>query len=119
MGPLAYISPAPAPVRVGPVVYQRSPGGYGWSVTVGKRLRWNSRKATSRMLPRISLGADEHCNRAVSVILWPVGHLDVWWEPVWRTRTCDPCRAEHRAAGLCEDCGSRPCGCPTPQTQDL
>ena len=71
---------------------------YGWTLTLtvrGKhRVRWNSTRGTTRMWPRVRWGGDENCNRAVSLILWPLGHLDVWWEPNWRTDT----------DGMCEEC---------------
>lgn len=92
----------------------RSQYGYGWRLDLGKRVRWSSRKATTPMWPRLIRGADENCNRAISLILWPFGHLDVWWEPRWRTYTdgpCENCRAQNRADGVCEWCGSRPCCC--------
>lgn len=90
--------------------------GYGWWFDFGKRVRWHSRKATSRMWPSLHKGADENCNRAVTLVLWPLGHLDVWWEPHWRTDLdgpCETCRAEFRAEGCCDWCGSRPCHCRT------
>lgn len=87
-----------APIRF---EFTRSESVYGWWVTLylrGKhRARWNSSKATSRMWPQVRTGADENCNRSVSFILWPLGHLDVWWETNWRTDAdgqCDKCRAE-------------------------
>lgn len=83
------------------VEFHRSKNGYGWSLTLivrGKhRVRWNSRKATTRMPWHLSRGADEDCNRAVTLSLWPLGMLDVWWEPRWRSigsGTCDKCLAE-------------------------
>lgn len=79
----------------------RSVDGYGWSATMlvnGKhRLRWSSRKATTRKWPTLTRGTDENCNRAITVVLWPLGHLDVWWEPRWRpagSGLCEPCRSE-------------------------
>lgn len=66
------------------------------------------------MWPRVSFGADENCNRAITFVLWPLGHLNIWWEPKWRTSAdgpCEKCRAEARAEGCCEWCGSRPCNC--------
>jgi hypothetical protein len=74
---------------------------YGWYVTLlwrgQHRVRWNSTRGTSPMWPGISRGADENCNRAITVMLWPLGHLNVWWEPKWRTDAdgqCDACIAE-------------------------
>lgn len=97
------------PVQGAPVVrveFERSDHGYGWGVTLlvrGKhRARWASRKATTRMWPRISRDSDENCNRASTLVLWPLGHLDVWWEPNWRPEdagVCDECRALAPAAG--------------------
>jgi len=75
--------------------FERSDHGYGWWLHLGKRVCWSSRKATTRMWPRVMRGADENCNRSVTVVLWPLGHLDVWWEPTWRTAgRCDDCVAE-------------------------
>lgn len=88
------------------VLFHRSDEGYGWWVDLGKRVRWYSRRATTPMWPRISTGADEHCNRAVTIVLYPLGHLDVWWEPKWRTAAdgmCDGCKAEFRALGIDPD----------------
>jgi hypothetical protein len=93
------------------ITFWRSVDGYGWSLTFGKRVRWNSRKATSRMWPHLYRGTDEHCNRAVSLILWPLGHLDVWWEPRWRTSPCEKCQAEFLARKCCTACGNGPCDC--------
>lgn len=71
---------------------------YGWGVTLlirGRhRARWNSTRATTSGWPTISRGADENCNRAVTLTLWPLGSLDVWWETRWRTD----------ADGMCDDC---------------
>ena len=82
-------------------------GDYGWKATLlvrGKhRAMWSSTRGTTRMWPHISRGADENCNRAVTFHCWPIGHLDVWWEPNWRTDEdgeCDDCireEAEFRA----------------------
>ena len=90
--------------RVAPVsaipTFERSAYGYGWWLHFGKRVSWSSRKATTRMWPRVMLGADENCNRSISVVLWPLGHLDVWWEPKWRTDEdglCAACVAEMTA----------------------
>lgn len=73
----------------------RSPNGYGWSATLlvgGKhRARWNSTKGTTRMWPQVIRGTDENCNRSVTIVLWPIGHLDIWWEPNWRTDADGPC----------------------------
>ena len=76
------------------------PMDYGWHVTLywrgQHRVRWHSYKNTTRMWPHISRGADENCNRSVTVLLWPIGHLDVWWEPHFRwdeDGPCDHCRA--------------------------
>lgn len=78
--------------RAGPLLLRVSNDGFGWEVFLGKRISWSSTGATTRMWPRIVSGADEVCNRAVTVVLWPVGHLSVWWEPRWRTEQCDDCR---------------------------
>jgi hypothetical protein len=74
---------------------------FGWHFTLlvrGKhRARWSTTRGTTRMWPRLVRGADENCNRSVSVILWPLGHLDVWWETRWRTDQdgeCDTCLDE-------------------------
>jgi hypothetical protein len=102
--------------------FWRSTEGYGWSITFGKRVRWCSRKALTPMWPRIYRGGDENCNRAISLHLWPIGGLDVWWEPKWRTDAdgpCATCRAESIAEGLCEWCGCRPCMCETYYPQRL
>lgn len=87
------------------IEFERSQHGYGWNITLvvrGKhRVRWNSRKATTRMWPRFINGSDEDCNRATSLVIWPLGHLDVWWEPRWRAAgsgLCDKCIAELREA---------------------
>lgn len=98
--------------------FERSGEGYGWSVTLGvrgrHRVRWNSTKATTPMSPRVRRGADEHCNRSLSFILWPLGHLDWWWEPArsWRTvGACPVCIEAFIDWGLCPVCGSKPCDC--------
>lgn len=85
------------------VSFHRSESGYGWWIDFGKRVRWSSRKATTPMWPRVRLGSDENCNRALSLILWPLGCLDVWWEPKWRTDAdgmCDDCKSEFRKLGV-------------------
>lgn len=73
---------------------------YGWSVMLyvnGKhRACWHSTRGTTRMWPRVTRGGDENCNRAVTFILWPLGHLDIWWEPNWRPE----------GSGLCDECQS-------------
>jgi len=95
--------------------FTRSENGYGWWLDIGSRIRWHSRKATSRMWPRIRRGGDENCNPTITLVLWPLGHLDVWWKP-GRLRTlrdgpCIDCRTLASAEGCCEWCGSRPCCC--------
>jgi hypothetical protein len=78
------------------VEFHRSQHGYGWWIFFGKRVRWCSTKATTAMWPRIIRGADENCNRAITIVLWPLGSLDIWWELRWRTDedgTCDECQA--------------------------
>jgi hypothetical protein len=69
-----------------------SNAGYGHDLHLGRRLALRSRRATMRMWPRLIHGADENCNRAVTLVLWPLGSIDVWWEPKWR------------AEGMCESC---------------
>jgi hypothetical protein len=76
------------------ISFYRSEAGYGWSLFLGKRIRWNSTGATSRLWPRISRGGDEDCNRAITIVLWPLGSLDVWWEPHWRPE----------GSGMCDEC---------------
>jgi hypothetical protein len=74
----------------------RSKAGFGWRIDIGKRVSWSSTRATTQMWPRVRFGGDENCNRSITFVLWPLGHLDVWWEPRWRTDTdgmCDKCRA--------------------------
>jgi len=77
------------------IKHVRSNAGYGHQFTLlikGKhRARWSSRKATTKMPPGIVLGGDENCNRAITFVLWPLGHLDIWWEPNWRTDEDGPC----------------------------
>jgi hypothetical protein len=82
------------------IKFWRSDHGYGWSLTLhvrGKhRVRWSSTRGTTRMWPRVIRGGDEDCNRAITFVLWPLGHLDVWWEPRWRpagSGMCEQCRA--------------------------
>lgn len=78
---------------------------YGWNVTIlfwgQHRIRWNSTRSTTKMWPRINTGADENCNRAITFVMWPLGHLDIWWEPKFRTDEdgiCDECeRIDHDA----------------------
>jgi len=79
---------------------------YGWHATLyvrsRHRVRWCSTGNTTRMWPGVSRGADENCNRAITVTLWPLGHLNIWWEPNWRTDDdgmCDECGAELAAYG--------------------
>lgn len=74
---------------------------YGWNITLyirgQHRVRWNSTRGTTPMLWHFIRGADEDCNRAITLTLWPLGMLDVWWEPRWRpagSGDCDKCRAE-------------------------
>lgn len=74
---------------------------YGWHVTLFVRGRhracWHSTRNTTPMWPHVWAGADENCNRSWSVMLWPLGHLDVWWETHWRedgAGMCDDCKAE-------------------------
>ena len=81
--------------------FYRSPHGYGWSVTLvwrgQHRVRWCSRRATTPMRPRIIWGGDEDCNRAVTLVLWPLGSLDIWYEHPYRpagTGMCDDCNRE-------------------------
>lgn len=83
------------------VVYHKSKDGYGrsWTLMVnGKhRMRWNTTGATTPMLWRFIYGGDENCNRATTLTMWPIGMLDVWWEPSWRPEgsgLCDRCKAE-------------------------
>lgn len=84
--------------------FYRSRDGYGWSVTMlvrGRhRVRWNSTRATTPMLWRFIYGGDEDCNRATTLTMWPLGMLDVWWEPKWRptgSGMCEKCLAEYAA----------------------
>lgn len=76
------------------IAFERSEAGYGWWLIFGKRVLWRSTRATTAMWPRIIFGTDENCNRAVTFVLWPLGSLDVWWEPHWRTSPCDRCVQE-------------------------
>ncbi len=107
--------PDPVQYRFGPVKLQISRRGYGWTIHLGKRVGWSSRRATTPMWPRLVCGADENCNRAVTAVVWPLGSLDVWWEPTWRTEPCgcdersDPCRQGRQSAT-----GRRP---PVPEGQ--
>jgi len=101
---------------LGPLAFIRSNDGYGWTFRVGKRFQFRTRNGTTRMWPHISFNgnADENCNRAINIHCWPIGQVTVWWEPKWRTGTdgfCEDCRAQMREDGVCEWCGSRPCGC--------
>lgn len=86
----------PAPTRYGwgPCTVWRSNAGYGWELNVGRRFQVASRRATSRMWPRFMRGTDENCNRAVTLVAWPVGQATVWWEPSWRDTLCEKCLAE-------------------------
>lgn len=75
---------------------------FGWRIMLtirGKhRARWSSTRGTTRSWPGFSRGGDENCNRAVTLMLWPIGHLDIWWETHWRTDEdgmCDDCRSEY------------------------
>lgn len=86
--------PAPLVRRWGPFVYGVSGAGYGRWLRIGRRVSFASTGATTRMWPTVMLGADEKCNRSVTVVLWPLGHIDVWWEPKWRTQQCADCAAE-------------------------
>ena len=93
---------------------ERSDAGYGCHVWLGNRVRIGSRKSLTSMWPHITRGADEYCNDAVHVHVWPLFGLDVWWR--WRQRTaengpCARCRAELAAEGICWRCGSKPCWC--------
>jgi len=95
----------PPPTKRGPDVID-----YGWNVTLywrgQHRARWHSTKNTSRMWPGVSQGADEDCNRAVTFMLWPLGHLDIWWEPKWReagSGMCETCKQEFRDEGYTEE----------------
>ena len=104
----------PTEWKRGPFTLRRSNAGYGWDLVFGHRVQLRSRQAATPMWPRFIKGADENCNRAVTLVLWPFGSVDVWWEPMLRSDgdgPCDVCRAEFRAEGCCEWCGSRPCGC--------
>jgi hypothetical protein len=107
--------PEPTKYTFGPVTAYRSNAGYGTELNLGRRVQLRSRRGTSRMWPHINVkGADENCNRAFVLVLWPLGTLTVWWEPTFRTDAdgpCETCRAGFRADGVCEWCGSRPCGC--------
>lgn len=75
--------------------FERYVYGYGWNVLLflnGKhRARWSSTKATTRMWPHLYRGADENCNRSITVHLWPMGSLDIWWETAWRPEGSGPC----------------------------
>lgn len=107
--------PDPTKYTAGPLTVYRSNAGFGTEINMGRRVQWRTRKGTTRMWPRVDLrGGDENCNRAVVVVLWPLGCLTVWWEPRWRTAVdgpCEDCRGFFRSEGLCERCGSRPCWC--------
>jgi hypothetical protein len=106
--------PAPTEWKRGPFTLRRSNAGYGWDLVVGRRVQFRSRKATTPMWPQLRKGADENCNRALTLVAWPLGSVDVWWEPQYRTDDdgpCETCRADSRTEGCCEWCGSRPCGC--------
>jgi len=101
--------PAPVVRKWGPVTFTRSRAGFGWHVRV-KRVQWNSTAAVTAGWPRVVRGADEHCNRSVTLCLWPLGALDVWWDPRWRTGPgyCESCTAEHVAEwGWVSACCSR------------
>jgi hypothetical protein len=100
----------PTKYTVGPVVAYRSNTGFGWVVRIG-RFQWCSRKQTTRMRWHVDQGSDELCNRTVYVSAWPLGLFTVWWEARFRSSACEGCRAARRRDGLCEQCGSRPCGC--------
>jgi hypothetical protein len=98
--------------------FDRSVAGYGWTVTLyvkdRQRIRYHSPRATSIMWPGIHRGADEHCNRSLTFMFWPLGHIDVWWEPAstWRTvGMCDECTEIMYDLGVCTNCGAKPCCC--------
>jgi hypothetical protein len=104
----------PTVYTFGPFTFIRSNDGYGWTFRAGKRVQFRTRNGTTRMWPHVGTGTDENCNRAVTFHCWPIGQVNVWWEPTWRTGEdgpCGTCRAGFQAEGLCEWCGSRPCGC--------
>lgn len=98
--------PMPVVYTAGPFRLERSRAGYGWNVKVGKRVRWCSTRATTPMWPGLHRGGDEHCNRAVTLMLWPLGHLDVWWEPHWHTGPgfCETCTEKCRREGFDSRC---------------
>ncbi|GLY32134.1 hypothetical protein Kisp02_54990 [Kineosporia sp. NBRC 101731] len=101
----------PTKYELGPVTAYRSHNGFGWKINVGRRFQWRTRRGVTPARPHISRGHDEHCNRAIVLCLYPAGTLTVWWEPRWRETRCDTCKAESRAEGSCEECGSSPCAC--------
>ena len=76
----------------GPFTYGVSGAGFGRWLRVGRRVSFNSPGATTRMWPRLVFGADENCNRAVTLVVWPLGHVDIWWEPRWWTVPCADCQ---------------------------
>lgn len=85
---------APTQYRLGPITAWRSNNGYGWGVNIARRVALHSPRATTRMCPSIHRGADEDCNPAVTLVLWPLGHVDVFY----RLRQRPP------GSGMCNDC---------------
>lgn len=90
---------------------KRSEGGYGWWLWLFRRIRYTSPAGRTPMRPHIKRSHDEKCNPVLDIHLWPLGGLDIWWHPGWRTEICDACKAEYDEEGVCYECGSRPCYC--------
>jgi hypothetical protein len=83
---------------------ERSPVGYGTHVWIG-RVRLGSRKTMTPMWPHVRKGGDEFCNDVLSMHLYPLVAIDIWWRPkqrTWRDGMCDSCKQELRDGGWSE-----------------
>ena len=69
--------------------------GYGWHLWLGRRVRINSPKSLTPMVPHVRFDHDENCNPVTAVHAWPLGGVDVWWRGMPRTEgICDECTRE-------------------------
>lgn len=89
---------------------ERSAHGYGTRLWIGSRIRIGSHETMTPMWPHVYRSGDEFCNDVLSLHLYPLVAIDIWWRRKQRTAIdgiCDTCKDELREAGWSDEAISR------------